>query len=81
MGEDRTKDLRGKKKVQHYHSSFLYRYAVIQCEDQIKTHGTSRDKARTFSKYNGSLLVHGFTVYQQRMRDIWITLNLGMYVC
>ena len=55
IDEDRAKDLRGKKKPQHYYSSFLFRHAVIQCEGQVKTYGTPHDKARTFSK-NGSFV-------------------------
>ena len=33
IDEDRAKDLRGKKKLQHYYSSFLSKQAVNQHED------------------------------------------------
>ena len=44
IDEERAKDLRGKKKLQHCYTSFLSRYADIEYEDQVKAYGTPLDK-------------------------------------
>ena len=67
------KDLRGKKKLQHYYSSFLSKHAVNQNEDKVREHGTPHDKARTFSNngsFAGAWLHSAPTKNERQMDDI-----------
>ena len=68
IDEDRAKDLRGKKKLQHYYSSYLSKHAVDQYEDKVREHGTPHDKARTFSN-NGSFVGAWLHSVRQKTRD------------
>ena len=54
MDDENVTHLTAKKKLQHFYFTFLSRNAVTKYELDIQRHGTSHDKARTFSN-DGSL--------------------------